>query len=149
VGTDFTTVFPPIRRRRWRFLRIVVAVLFIEAGSVLLFNIPPTVHPQSPSEMETLPLIAGILELMGGFLILVGFLTRPVAFVLSGMMAVAYSGFHAPMNPCPSNNLGRPRSSSASSSSTSSSPGPAPGAWTTRNGAGSPPALRRRNLCHG
>jgi DoxX len=56
--------------------------------------------------METLLLIAGILELVGGFLILVGFLTRPVAFVLSGMMAVAYWGFHAPMNPFPSNNLG-------------------------------------------
>jgi hypothetical protein len=56
--------------------------------------------------METLLLIAGILELVGGFLILVGFLTRPVAFVLSGMMAVAYWSFHAPMNPFPSNDLG-------------------------------------------
>jgi putative oxidoreductase len=87
-------------------LRIVAAVLFIEAGSVLLFNIPPTVHPPSPPEMETLLLIAGILELVGGFLILVGLLTRPVAFVLSGMMAVACWGFHAPKNPFPNNNLG-------------------------------------------
>ena len=54
-------------------------------------------------------LIAGILELAGGLLILVGFLTRPVAFVLSGMMAVAYWGFHAPMNPFPTNNQGAGR----------------------------------------
>jgi putative oxidoreductase len=94
--------------------------------------------------METLLLIAGILELVGGFLILVGFLTRPVAFVLSGMMAVAYWGFHAPMNPFPSNNLGAAAILSASSSSTSSSPGRAPGAWTTRDGAGSPPAPEKK-----
>lgn len=73
---------------------------------MLLFNIPPTVHPAPPPEMETLLVIAGILELVGGLLILVGFLTRPVAFILSGMMAVAYWGFLAPMNPFPTNNLG-------------------------------------------
>ena len=87
-------------------LRIVAAVLFIEAGSVLLFNVPASVHPPPPPEMQTLMLIAGILELAGGLLILVGVLTRPVAFVLSGMMAVAYWGFHAPMNPFPTNNQG-------------------------------------------
>lgn len=49
---------------------------------------------------------AGVLELVGGALILVGWLTRPVAFVLCGFMAVAYWGFHFPMNPWPNNNLG-------------------------------------------
>ena len=48
----------------------------------------------------------GILELVGGLLIFLGFLTRPVAFILCGMMAVAYWGFHVPMNPWPANNLG-------------------------------------------
>ena len=72
---------------------------------MLLFNVPASVHPPPPPEMETLMLIAGILELAGGLLILVGFLTRPVAFVLSGMMALAYWGFHAPTNPFPTNNL--------------------------------------------
>jgi putative oxidoreductase len=87
-------------------LRIVTALLFIEAGSLLLFNFPPSVHPPPPPEMATILLIAGILELVGGLLILVGFLTRPVAFILSGMMAVAYWMVHAPMNPFPANNMG-------------------------------------------
>lgn len=40
--------------------------------------------------------LAGMLELVGGTLILIGLLTRPVAFILSGMMAVAYFMAHAP-----------------------------------------------------
>jgi putative oxidoreductase len=51
-------------------------------------------------------LIAGILELVGGVLLLIGFLTRPTAFVLCGMMAVAYWVYHAPSNPYPANNNG-------------------------------------------
>ena len=87
-------------------LRIVAALLFIEAGSVLLFNIPPSVYPPPPPEMKTLMLIAGILEFAGGFLILIGFLTRPVAFILSGMMAVGYWMVHAPMSLFPTQNMG-------------------------------------------
>ena len=70
-------------------LRIVTALLFIEHGTQKLFNFPPMSMPM-PDGMGTLMLIAGILEFVGGLLILVGFLTRPVAFILSGMMAVAY-----------------------------------------------------------
>ena len=40
--------------------------------------------------------VAGVLELVGGLLLLVGFWTRPVAFVLSGQMAVAYFTAHVP-----------------------------------------------------
>jgi putative oxidoreductase len=40
--------------------------------------------------------VAGILELVGGTLVLIGLLTRPAAFILSGMMAVAYFMAHAP-----------------------------------------------------
>jgi putative oxidoreductase len=87
-------------------LRIVAALLFVEGGTMLLFNIPPTTNPPPPPGMETLMTVAAILELAGGLLLLVGFLTRPVAFVLSGMMAVAYWGFHAPMNFWPANNMG-------------------------------------------
>jgi putative oxidoreductase len=50
--------------------------------------------------------VAGILEIVGGAAILVGFMTRPVAFVLSGFMAVAYWMAHAPANPFPVNNGG-------------------------------------------
>jgi putative oxidoreductase len=47
-------------------------------------------------DLFTLSGVAGVLELVGGFLILIGLLTRPVAFILSGQMAVAYFIAHAP-----------------------------------------------------
>jgi putative oxidoreductase len=87
-------------------LRIVTGILFVHAGMTVLFNIPASTYPPPPPEMATLMTIAGILELAGGILILIGLLTRPVAFILCGMMAVAYWGFHFPMNPWPNNNLG-------------------------------------------
>ncbi len=102
-------MFPDLNRHSPKFLaalRIVTGILFIEAGSYHLFDFPPPIHPPPPPEMETLLFTAGVLELVGGILILVGFLTRPVAFILAGMMAVAYWGFHYPMNPFPSNNMG-------------------------------------------
>jgi putative oxidoreductase len=75
-------------------LRIVAALLFIEHGTMKLLGFPP-------SEMPSVPLLslfglAGILELGGGLLLLVGLFTRPVAFILSGQMAVAYWMAHAP-----------------------------------------------------
>jgi putative oxidoreductase len=87
-------------------LRIVAGLLFVHSGLIVLFNIPASTYPAPPEEMATLMTIAGWMELIGGALILVGFLTRPVAFILSGMMAVAYWGFHAPMNFWPANNMG-------------------------------------------
>ena len=48
----------------------------------------------------------GILEIVGGLLLLIGLFTRPVAFVLSGMMAVAYWQFHFPRNIFPTLNGG-------------------------------------------
>ena len=87
-------------------LRIATSLLFIHGGMVVLFNLPPSVYPPPPPEMHTLMQVAGVLELVGGFLVLIGLLTRPVAFILSGFMAVAYWGFHFPMNPWPANNMG-------------------------------------------
>jgi putative oxidoreductase len=87
-------------------LRIVSALLFVHGGVQLLFGFPAPTYPPPPPEMSTLLLVAGILELVGGLLILVGLLTRPTAFILCGMMAVAYWGFHFPMNPWPVNNMG-------------------------------------------
>jgi putative oxidoreductase len=87
-------------------LRIVAALLFVHGGMVVLFNLPASVYPPPPPEMHTIMLAAGVLELCGGLLVLVGFLTRPAAFILSGFMAVAYWGFHFPQNPWPANNMG-------------------------------------------
>ncbi|MBX3530459.1 MAG: DoxX family protein [Rhizobiaceae bacterium] len=88
-------------------MRIVAALLFLEAGSVHIFNFPPTPY-EMPAEMATLLTVAGWLELVGGALILLGLFTRPAAFVLCGMMAVAYWGFHFPMAAFPSQNMGAP-----------------------------------------
>jgi putative oxidoreductase len=52
--------------------------------------------------------IGGVLEFIGGILIMLGLFTRPVAFILSGMMAVAYWQFHAPSGAWPLQNQGVP-----------------------------------------
>jgi putative oxidoreductase len=75
-------------------LRIVTAILFMEHGAQKLLGFPPSDHG-SP-ELLSLLGAAGILELAGGFFILIGLFTRPVALVLAGEMAVAYWMVHAP-----------------------------------------------------
>ena len=75
-------------------LRIIAGFMFMQHGGQKLFGFPPTQQPASP--LLSLIGIAGILEFFGGLLILLGLFTRPVAFILSGMMAVAYFMSHAP-----------------------------------------------------
>ncbi len=83
-------------------LRIVTALLFIEHGTQKLFGFPiPAMGPP-----EGLMLIAGIIELVAGLLILVGFFTRPAAFIASGMCAVAFWMAHAPQGFWPAGNGG-------------------------------------------
>ncbi len=84
-------------------LRIVSALIFTLHGSQKLLGLPAT-DMQPP--LMSLMGIGGLLELVGGLLLLVGLFTRPVAFVLSGMMAVAYWMFHAPQNLFPTLNGG-------------------------------------------
>ncbi|MDB6179390.1 DoxX family protein [Paracoccus sp. Z330] len=84
-------------------LRAVSALIFLLHGSQKLFGFPASEH-QPP--LMSLMGIGGILELFGGILLLIGLFTRPVAFVLSGMMAVAYWMFHAPQNLFPTLNGG-------------------------------------------
>jgi putative oxidoreductase len=90
---------------RWRswtpyllgILRIATGFLFIEFGTAKLFAFPGPLMPGGgAAPLATLPGIAGVIETIGGALILVGLFTRPVAFVLSGEMAVAYFHAHAP-----------------------------------------------------
>ena len=90
-------------------LRIVAAFIFIQAGTMKLFAFPMGVPPNG----GTVPLLsefglAGILETFGGALLLVGLFTRPVAFLLSGEMAVAYFQFHFPLSYWPTINQGIP-----------------------------------------
>jgi putative oxidoreductase len=81
-------------------LRIVTALIFMAHGTQKLFGFPAPPQSGLPPAF-TLFWIGGILELGGGLLILLGLFTRPVAFVLSGEMAVAYWMFHAPRNVYP------------------------------------------------
>ena len=76
-------------------LRIVTAFLFMMHGSAKILHVP---HEPQYDEIAFLSLvgISGLLELVGGFLVLIGLFTRPVALILSGEMAVAYFMFHAP-----------------------------------------------------
>ena len=92
------------RPRALSLLRIVTALLFLEHGTQKLFGFPPTEYPRA--ELMSLMGAAGILEFAGGLLLVIGLFTRPVAFILSGMMAVAYWTAHAPQSPYPLVNMG-------------------------------------------
>lgn len=81
-------------------LRIVAAGLYVQHGMAKLLHVP---YIAALDNVEPLSLIglAGVLEICGGFLLLIGLFTRPVAFVLSGEMAFAYFIAHAPEDPLP------------------------------------------------
>ncbi len=80
-------------------LRILAAFMFIQAGTVILFAFPIGMPPDgSTAKLMSQVGIGGILEVFGGALLLVGLFTRPVAFILSGEMAVAYFQFHFPQS---------------------------------------------------
>ena len=87
-------------------LRIVAAVLFFEHGLQKMFGIPPRAAGASAPELFSLIWFSGALELAGGALLILGLFTRPVAFLLSGEMAVAYWLVHAPNSPFPMANGG-------------------------------------------
>ena len=76
-------------------LRIVAAFLLMAHGTQKLFGLPAT-EPRDPVALMSLLGTAGVLETFGGLLLLVGLYTRPVAFVLAGLMAAAYFTSHAP-----------------------------------------------------
>ena len=75
------------------FVRIVVAYMFMLHGLAKAFGFPSA--PQYPLEWMSIFGAAAALELVGGTLLLLGLFTRPVAFILSGQMAVAYFMVHA------------------------------------------------------
>ncbi|CVI61096.1 MULTISPECIES: DoxX family protein [Agrobacterium] len=84
-------------------LRIMTALLFISHGTQKLFGFPAS---QMEGSLPTMLLVAALLEFVGGVLVLIGLFTRPVAFILSGQMAVAYFIAHGPKSFFPALNGG-------------------------------------------
>ena len=99
--TGVATVWAP---RALSILRIVAALLFLEHGTTKLFAFPPSEHGGVP--IFSLAWDAGLIELVGGALLVLGLFTRPVAFILSGEMAFAYWLAHAPQGFFPAANGG-------------------------------------------
>ena len=86
-------------------LRVIIAFLFMQHGAQKLFGFLAAQPAATPSLFSMVG-IAGVLEFFGGLLILLGLFTRPVAFILSGLMAVAYFMAHAPQGFWPVKNGG-------------------------------------------
>lgn len=76
-------------------MRIMTGLLLLQHGTAKLFQFPP-IPMFANLSITSLPGIAGILELVGGVLIILGLFTRSTAFILSGMTAFAYFIAHAP-----------------------------------------------------
>src|SRR6266700_7311827 len=94
--TDFTSFRVAWQSAMLSVMRIMIGLLFMEHGLAKVFD-----YPHQPNHVPFVlsglnPGAQGLIELVGGFLLLAGLFTRPVAFVLAGDMAVAYFMAHAP-----------------------------------------------------
>src|SRR5215207_9396795 len=102
---DLNSFYASWTPRLLSVLRIIAGFLFIAHGAQKLFGfLAPPGAPTPP--LFSLIGVGGVLEFFGGLLFLVGLFTRPVAFILSGMMAVAYFMAHAPGGFWPLQNKG-------------------------------------------
>ena len=102
TSDSFHTTWTP---RILSVLRLIVAFLLIAHGAQKLFGFLAPPGMQGPALLSQIG-IGGLLEFFGGGLLLIGLFTRPVAFILSGMMAVAYFQMHAPGGFWPLQNKG-------------------------------------------
>ena len=106
------SIFEPAKspwpERMLAVFRIVGGLVFMTAGTTIVFGYPPAPMPMPPFSLTSQMGIGGLLELVGGLAIVLGLFTRPVAFVLAGEMAVAYFQFHAPNSFFPTVNQGIP-----------------------------------------
>ena len=89
----FKTDHAGLRELTHNALRIVAGFLFVQHGAQKLFGV---LGREAVETLMSRGGIAGVLEFVGGLLIMVGLFTRPVAFLVSGQMAVAYFIAHAP-----------------------------------------------------
>ncbi|CAO4155965.1 MULTISPECIES: DoxX family protein [Methylorubrum] len=100
---DLTSITAQWAPRMLSVLRIVSALIFMAHGTQKILGFPPSA--MNPP-LLSLSGIAGLLELVGGALLVVGLFSRPVAFILSGQMAFAYFIAHAPKSFFPALNGG-------------------------------------------
>ncbi len=89
-------------------LRVVSGLLFLQAGGMKLFGWFGGMPGGGTAPLMSQIGIGGVLEVVGGIAIMLGLFTQPVAFILSGEMAVAYWQFHAPNGTWPIQNQGVP-----------------------------------------
>jgi putative oxidoreductase len=101
LGTFYATWAP----RALSILRIIAGFLMMAHGAQKLFGFPAA-QPMPTFSPLTMMGFAGALEFFGGLLLLIGLFTRPAAFILSGLMAVAYFMVHAPLGFWPLLNKG-------------------------------------------
>lgn len=83
----------PLASQLLSVLRIMLGLLLLEHGTAKYLAFP--VGPMNNASPQTMSGAAGLFELVGGVLLILGLFTRPVAFILSGMTAVAYFYAHA------------------------------------------------------
>jgi len=102
ILTKWQSLEPELRS----VLRMVAAFIFLLFGTMKLFAWPGAQHGGGPVELMSQMGLAGVLEFVGGLLLLVGLFTRPVAFVLAGEMAIAYFQAHLPKGFWPTLNGG-------------------------------------------
>ena len=76
-------------------LRIVSGLLFLEHGTMKLLHWPASTMPAPPAQFMLILTVAGVIELVGGALVTVGYFTRVAAFIMSGEMAFAFWLGHA------------------------------------------------------
>jgi putative oxidoreductase len=82
----------PLAAQLLSVLRIMLGLLLLEHGTTKYLGFP--VGPMNNASPQTMSGAAGLFELVGGVLLILGLFTRPVAFILSGMTAVAYFYAH-------------------------------------------------------
>ena len=102
---DTNSFFDNWTPRLLSVLRLMAGFLFMAHGAQKLFGFLAPPGAPTPALMSQMG-IGGVLEFFGGLLLLIGLFTRPVAFILSGMMAVAYFQMHAPGGFWPLQNKG-------------------------------------------
>ncbi len=102
VNSFYTNATP----RMLSVLRIAAGFFFMLHGAQKLFGFPAGAQASQTPPLMSMMGFAGVLEFFGGLLLLIGLFTRPVAFILSGLMAAAYFMVHAPQGPWPVLNKG-------------------------------------------